>query len=134
MKTRNWVFVLVAILIITFSFLSFYPRPIGRVNVNLVNANSDLAGGKQAWEFKVNDKEISAGSSIKVWDRFEIKVIEFASQKTVDKLDIVSLIEEGDLIAYAYYGSASSQGESLYIHIQHNDGTFRGVSVNINNQ
>ena len=136
METKYWVWVVVLVFIIAmvFSLGLFYPRPIGHVNVNLVNANSDLAGGKQAWEFRVDDKEIPSGSSIKVWGKFEIKVIEFASQKIVDKLDIASLIKKGDLITYAYYGSASSQGESLYIHIQHKDGTFREVKVNIDNQ
>ena len=135
MKTRNLVFILVVVVILTISctFVAFYPN-IGHVNVNLVNANSDLAGGKQAWEFRVDDKEIPSGSSIKVWGKFEIKVIEFASQKIVDKLDIASLIKKGDLITYAYYGSASSQGESLYIHIQHENGTVREVKINIDNQ
>jgi len=134
MKTAHWVIVIMVVSIITMIVtLAGSSLNIGHVNVNLVNANSDLAGGEQAWEFKVNDKEIPSGSSIKVWGKFEIKVIEFASQKIVDKLDIASLIKKGDLIAYAYYGSASSQGESLYIHIQHNDGTFREVKVNIDN-
>lgn len=134
MKTGNWVIVIMVVFIITiiFAFIVFYPN-IGHVNVNLVNANSDLAGGKQAWEFMVNDEKIPSGNSIKVWGKFKIKVIEFASQKVVDELDIASLIERGDLIAYAYYGPASSQGESLYIHIQHKDGTTREVKVNINN-
>lgn len=135
METKYWVFlVVIAFLVGAFLIFGvFFPSPVGKVEVNLVNANSDLAGGKQAWEFKVNGKEIPAGSTVKVWSKFEIEVIEFASQKIVDKLDIASLIKKGDLIAYAYYGSASSQGESLYIHIQHKDGAIREVSVNINN-
>ena len=134
MKKRDCILLIIGIVVIMILlyFIFLFPN-IGHVNVNLVNANSDLAGGEQAWEFKVNDKEIPSGSSIKVWGKFEIKVIEFASQKIVDKLDIASLIKKGDLIAYAYYGSASSQGESLYIHIQHNDGTLREVKVNIDN-
>ena len=102
------------------------------VEVNLVNANADLAGGKTAWQFKVKDRDVPAGESVRFFlNNFDIKVIEFKSQKVVDRLNIGSLIKNGDLVTYAYYGSGSSQGESLYIHIQHKDGTFREIKVNI---
>src|SRR4030042_1562135 len=68
------------------------------VEVDLVNANADLAGGDQAWEFEVMSRKVPSGEEVRVYGRFVIKVIEFKSQEVVDKLDIESLIEEGDLI------------------------------------
>jgi hypothetical protein len=104
------------------------------VEVNLVNANADLAGGKVAWQFEVDDRSVSAGKSVRVFnENFNIQVIEFESKKKVDELNVGSLIEKGDLVTYAYYGSASPQGESLYIYIKHKDGDTREVKVNIDN-
>jgi len=105
------------------------------VEVNLVNANADLAGGKIAWQFKVNGEYLPAGKSVRVFKKdLRIQVIEVKSQKKVDELNVGSLIKKGDLVTYAYYGPGSSEGENLYIHILHKDGTSREVKVNINNQ
>jgi len=84
---------------------------------------------------KEDQVEKEKGESVRVLEKnFKIQVIEFKSQKRVDELNVGSLIETGDLVTYAYYGPASSEGESLYIYIQHKDGTLREVKVNINNQ
>lgn len=104
------------------------------VEVNLINANADLAGGKTAWEFEINNRKIPVGKSVRVFsENFNIQVIEFQSQMEVDELDIGSLIEKGDIVTYSYYGPTSPQGESLFIFIRHKDDSIREVKVNINN-
>src|SRR4030042_1498658 len=69
------------------------------VEVNLVNANADLAGGEVAWEFEVEGREVPGGESVRVFnDNFKIQVIEFGSQKVVDELNVGGLLEKGDLV------------------------------------
>jgi len=115
--------------------LVFYFKGIKVAAINLVNANADLAGGSHAWEFRVDGKEIPAGKSLRVVEcSFEIEVIEFASHQVVDKLDIGSLFEKGDKIDCVYSGPKADppQAEALFIRIEHSDGSFRMVPVNIN--
>jgi len=105
-----------------------------KVEVNLGRVNSDLAAGPHSWDFKVNGKKVSPGP-LWVWGKFEIEVVEVDSQKTADRLDIKSLISEGDLITYAYYPQAPGQKEALFIicvkNFKSSNESVRMIPVNI---
>lgn len=121
----------------TFTIINPIPY---EVQVDLGIVNSDLAAGPISWEFRVNGKEIPGNSLLKVWERrFNIEVIERSEMtRTIDELDIFSLIEDGDKIFYVFYPKSPQQAEeALYICIEHLDESLRMeslrmVSVNIN--
>jgi len=125
------IFILVVIIIlIAVTIAVIFSSPV--IKVSLVNANSDLSGGPQAFEFKVKGKEMAPFTQVRVIGKsLEIEVIEFSSQRVVDKVDIESLIKDGDVIGSEHFAKTSSQEEELNIYIEHLDGKVNKVSVNI---
>lgn len=116
--------------VIIMSIVIVFSSPV--VTINLVNANGDLSGGPQAFEFKVREKEMASFTSVRVISsRLNVEVIEFPSGKLVDKIDIAGLLRNGDLVTSEFFAKTSSQEEALNIYIKHLDGKVNRVSVNI---
>jgi len=99
------------------------------VEVRLVTVVSE--DGKHAWEFLIDNKEISAGTKVNVFKDFPISIKDFYSRKIIDKVNIGSLIRQGDVITYRYFSARDGENEKIFIEIQHKDNTFTWVSLNI---
>jgi hypothetical protein len=131
---ENWGWIITVSIMIMMLFVMLmvivFSSPV--VTIDLVNANGDLSGGPQAFEFKVEEKEMASFTSVRViGSSLNVEVIKFPSGKLVDKIDIVSLLRNGDLVTSEFFAKTSSQEETLNICIKHLDGKVNKVSVNI---
>ena len=123
-----------AINLILFIVASTLPKI--TVDTRLVTTVSD--DDKHAWEYMINGQEVPVGTKLKldelrgrVMDNFEISLKDFYSRKIVDRVNISSLLKDGDIITYHYFSPKSEWGEKIFVEIQHKDGTIRWVSLNI---
>ncbi len=128
---KGWViFWVILMIVIACSFMATLPKA-RNVEVNLVNVIGDQL---PYYEFKVDGREIQSGQKVKVFRDFVIEVFKVETDKKtlIDKVNIGSLLNEGDKVSAAYYGEASMRGEAVCIYIEHADGSSREVSIDIN--
>jgi len=99
--------------------------PSATVELRLVNLLSDQL---PYYEFKVNGKEIAKDQKVKTWRSFEVEVfkVEIDEKTLIDKVNIISLLENRDEVTAGY------DGKDIFIFIKHVDGFSRKVLINNN--
>lgn len=118
-KTKVAVLILVVVMMVLATiggFSIYFSRDEVKVNLTSVGI---VQSPNPVLLFRINDRDISELSYIKVW--FSVRISVIIKGKKVDEFDIKSLLEDKDYITYG--------GQDL-IEIRHSNGSSRYISLN----
>lgn len=107
-----------------------------RIKANFPNFCDTFGGQIYPWEYLLNGEFVGYGNLMEFQEELVIVVHKWSTRsdklgKFVDRLNIASLVEDGDEIGCSDRGWNRKKEELLFIEIKNKDGFLRRVEVNI---